>query len=101
MRNDQVQTGRIYEVRVSGRLVPLQILSIWQTTRGVFKTAGGYSTQRVTSWLAVNLRTGKKITLRAQRLRRELSLEQALELDAVPGYLASNSNFDVTPAVRS
>ena len=70
MRQKDIVVGKVYEARVSGRLVPLLVL------RGFEKSAIRYGRIQSTRYVyelrfeCQNLDTDRVITLRASRLRR-------------------------------
>lgn len=60
MRKDDVQIGKLYAVKVSGRVVPVQL-----------------DAEAYTGWTGTNIVTGRKVHIRsARRLRRELDPEK-------------------------
>jgi hypothetical protein len=77
MKNQDVTVGNIYEMRVSGRLVAVELLRECTSTVRLYSRsnmAPSYGTRRVRSFVARNLHTGRILPnpVKASRCRRQL-----------------------------
>lgn len=72
MKTDDVIVGRVYEVRVRGRLVPVRLNTAGEESRYRFSRGGPGTYHRVRYFTGINLATGRALKLRASRLRREI-----------------------------
>lgn len=83
MKQSEVQIGKVYQVKVSGQLKPVRVEGI--------NLPSNYSTRQSRNrYFGTVLTTGRKITLTAGKMRKELPKTQlAYEL----GYFQTKSKF--------
>lgn len=77
MRKSQIGIGGIYAAKVSGRIVPVQVLSKTSGNTRLYSRhnmAPSYGSRRVTKFRTRNLNTGREIIMGAARLRRPLRI---------------------------
>jgi len=78
MKASEIEVGKVYEMMVSNKLVPVKVISI--DDRPTFRTDYGIIRKAGTTYHCVNQRTGRECRARsAAKFRREIKNETPVQ----------------------